>query len=190
MRHNNIRDFETNLLRKVYYDVEVEPHLQPLEGEETLGLRGDEVRPDIRARSLWRRCQNAFFDVRVTNTNTPCQANLSSEQIYKQHENEKKRQYNDRIMNVEHGTFTPLIFSVNGGAGPEATKFHKHIADLISRKTSDPYSKVMAWIRCKLSFIILRACLTCVRGSRPQKIENSAAVASDISFAHDEARIN
>ena len=30
MRHNNIRNFEVNLLHKVYNDVETEPSLQPL----------------------------------------------------------------------------------------------------------------------------------------------------------------
>ena len=33
---------------------------------------------------------------------------------FTKHEREKKRQYNNRIVNVEHGTFTPLVFSVNG----------------------------------------------------------------------------
>ena len=32
MRHNNIRDFEANLLRKICADVETEPPLQPLDG--------------------------------------------------------------------------------------------------------------------------------------------------------------
>ena len=52
MRHNNVRDFEANLLRKVCNDVELEPPLQPLTGEIATGLTGDEARPDIRAKSL------------------------------------------------------------------------------------------------------------------------------------------
>ena len=34
-------------------------------------------------------------------------------------------------MNVEHGTFNPLFFSLTGGEGLETCKFHKHIAQKI-----------------------------------------------------------
>ena len=29
-------------------------------------------------------------------------------------------------MNIEHGTFTPLVFSVSGRVGKEYSMFHKH----------------------------------------------------------------
>ena len=35
---------------------------------------------------------------------------------------EKKRKYNERVMQIEHGTFTPLVFSATGGMGREASK--------------------------------------------------------------------
>lgn len=190
MRHNNVRDFEANLLRKVCHDVEVEPPLQPLDGETATGLIGDEARPDIRAKSFWRPCQNAFFDIRVTNSNTASQAHLTAEQIFARHKGEKKRNYNDRVINIEHGTFTPLIFSISGGVGPEAAVFHKHIAERITEKSGDRYNKVMTWIRCKLSFIILRACLTCIRGSRQHKIPNATSVVEDFSFACGESQMD
>ena len=189
MRHNNIRDFEANLLRKICNDVEIEPALQPLEGENVTGLTGDEARPDIRARSLWRNGQNAFLDVRVTNVNCSSQANRLPAKIYAKHEDEKRRSYNQRIMQVEHGTFTPLVFSVNGGAGPECEKFHKHVAEKIAEKTGDRYEHIISWIRCKLSFIILRACLMCVRGSRPHNTRNETDVTADFMLACDDARL-
>jgi len=34
---------------------------------------------------------------------------------------EKKRMYEERVREVEHGTFTPLVFSCTGGTGPMAT---------------------------------------------------------------------
>ena len=189
MRHDNIRDYEAKLLRKVCNDVETEPHLQPLEGESVTGAAGDNARPDIRARGIWRRAQNGFFDVMVTNVFSSYQANSSTETIYARHESAKKRSYNDRIMNVEHGSFTPLVFSVNGGTGPEATRFHQHIAQLISEKTDEKYDKVLGWIRCKLSFLILRACLTCLRGSRPHGNKYADAVPEDITLASAEAQL-
>ena len=52
IRHNNIRDFEAILLRQERNDVETEPPLQPLEGENITVLTGDEARPDGRARGF------------------------------------------------------------------------------------------------------------------------------------------
>ena len=69
--------------------------------------------------------QNAYFDIRVTNANSTSQSNMSAAKIYAKHEAEKKCNYNQRIMQVEHGSFTPLVFSVNGGMAPECEKFHK-----------------------------------------------------------------
>ena len=46
-------------------------------------------------------------------------------------EKEKKRIYNERIMQVEHGTFTPLMMSATGGMGRESSKFYSRLSDLI-----------------------------------------------------------
>ena len=54
-------------------DVEVEPKLQKTENEGLNGLTGDSSRPDIRAHGVWKQGQNAFFDIRLTNTNAPSQ---------------------------------------------------------------------------------------------------------------------
>ena len=59
------------------------------------------------------------------------------EQLYIQHEREKKRTYNERILQVEKGSFTPLIFSTTGGMGPECARFHKRVAELISSKRGE-----------------------------------------------------
>ena len=123
MRHNNIRDFEDNLLGKIHNDVETEPELQPVTTEQFRGFRNDQSRPDIRARGVWRNVQNAYFDVRVTNVNSESQKHLQVKTILVKHEPEKKRNYNNRIMNVEHGTFTALVFSVLGAESPETSTF-------------------------------------------------------------------
>ena len=51
----------------------------------------------------------------------------------------KKRTYNNQIMYVEHGTFTPLVFSLTGGEGPETSMFHKNIAQKHSEKNEEKY---------------------------------------------------
>ena len=165
IRHNTIRDSEA------HKDVESEPELQPVEGELIDGLAGENARPDIRARGVWRPGQNAYFDIRVTNTNCRSQVNTDTMKTLEKHEREKKRQYNHRIMNIEHGTFTPLVFSVTGVMGKECSMFHKHMADKISTKSGEKYSDIMNVLKCKLSFLILRASLLCIRGSRTHKKE-------------------
>ena len=41
--------------------------------------------------------------------------------MYKDHGKSKKKEYNDRILEAEKGTFTPLVFSCCDGSGTEAT---------------------------------------------------------------------
>ena len=125
IRHDEIRNFNADLLKKVCYDVQVEPQLQPLNGEQVSNgsVTGDEARLDIRARGFWRSGQSAFFDICVTNTNADSARALSSGQIYRRHEQEKKRKYNDRVMNIEQGTFTPLAYSTSDGPGNECKTF-------------------------------------------------------------------
>ena len=44
--------------------------------------------------------------------------------IYRMHENEKKRLYSRRVLDIEHGTFTPLVFTTTGGMGNECLRYH------------------------------------------------------------------
>ena len=67
-----------------------------LEGEIITDLTGVNARPDVRARGFWREGQNAFFNVRITNTNSESPRHLTSEKIFTKHEREKKRQYNNK----------------------------------------------------------------------------------------------
>ena len=121
--HKRVRDFETQLLTEICNDVEIEPLLQPLEREIINGLTSVNAIRDVRARGFWREGQNAFFDVRSTNTNSESQRHLTSKKIFTKNEREKKRQCNNRIINIEHVTFTTLVFSVKGGMAKECLKF-------------------------------------------------------------------
>ena len=65
---------------------------------------------------------------------------LSTQSIFRKQETEKKRQYNQRIIDVEHGTFTPLVLGTNGGMGKEGHMFLKQLADRLANKQSEDYS--------------------------------------------------
>ena len=88
-------------------------------------------------------------------------------------------------MNVEHRTFTLLVFPLTGGEGPETSMFHKQIAQKITNKTEEKYEKVQALIRYKLFFVILRSVLLCIRRSR--SISKDSVVLDDVSLTYSAA---
>ena len=61
IRHNELRDFNAHLLKKVCSDVESEPALQPVLEDQTSSLTGDNARPDIRALGFWSAGQHSFL---------------------------------------------------------------------------------------------------------------------------------
>ena len=81
----------------------------------------DNARADVSARSIWNPLYRAFLDVRVYHSQTPSNRNLKTKpRMYSHHEEQKKRAYNARILEVDKGVFTPLVFSTSGGMGDEA----------------------------------------------------------------------
>ena len=91
---------------------------------------------NISAVSFWTRGQREFFDISVFALNARRKRNQWSWQnaSYETNEKEKKRQYNERVLQVENGTFTPLVFSTNGAMGRECIKFYQRLSELIAEK--------------------------------------------------------
>ena len=75
-------------------------------------------------------------------------------------------------MEVDQGTFTPLVFSIKGVMGHECEKFHKSLAEKIASKKGERYEEVMRYIRVKLSFLVQRAALLCLRGTRVRNVNS------------------
>ena len=88
-------------------------------------------------------------------------------------------------MNVEHDTFSPLMISVNGGMAEVCYKFHKFVAEKIANKSGCRYEKVLSIIKRKLSFLILRASLMCVRRSRSFTTHSGNHAVDDFAIAFD-----
>ena len=96
----------------------------------------------------------------------PSNRQQSPASTYRTHEKTKIRAYEQRVREVEHGSFTPLVMSLTGGCGNAATVFYKRLASLLAEKWDQPYSSTLAWMRCKLSFALLRSSIQCIRGAR------------------------
>ena len=86
---------------------------------------------------MQKQGQNAFFDIHLTNTYARPQKHLPVNAILKKHQKGKKRVYNSRILNLEHGTLTILVSSLTGREGPETPMFHMHIAQTIANKKGE-----------------------------------------------------
>ena len=152
-------------------DVEVEPVLQDITEEQLSrgSNRAQDARLDIRARGFWDPQSSAFFDVRVCHPNAESYKDQEPQQIYRIHENDKKRLYPRRVLDVEHGSFTPLVFTTTGGMGKECIRYHSRLAELIAAKKGEQYSQTISWIRARTSFLLLRSALVCLRGSRVKR---------------------
>ena len=167
-RHDRIRDLFTNLANETHNDVASEPHLVPLTGEQLNNQANlqDEARLDISIRSFWEDGKRAFFDIMVFNPFAPTHLRNTIDKAFDSCEKIKKKHYNQRVIQIEHGTFTPLIFTPYGGAGREADNFIKRLALKIANKKGIHNSIITNWLRTKLSFELMRAGLLCVRGTR------------------------
>ena len=75
----------------------------------------------------------------------------------KKHEAAKRRKYRQKIREVEHAYFVPLVFSCAGGAGVAATTVIRRLAGMLAESRELPYSLTVAW---------LRAAVMCIRVSR------------------------
>ena len=126
-----------NLLTEVRHEVQVEPTLQPISGEQFCQAS---LNTEERARLDIFIC--VVFGVAVVrkptlmlnfltpmHLSTNCLSNPPA--IYRRHEKMKKHSYEDRIHEVEHSSFTPLIFSATGVMAHEA---HKRLASLLSER--------------------------------------------------------
>ena len=56
---------------------------------------------------------------------------------YEINERKKKRQYNERILEVEYGSFTPLVMTALGSMGREASKFYSRLSESIAQKCKE-----------------------------------------------------
>ena len=167
--HNELRDITADLLTEVCHNVLVEPPLLPLNGESfhhRTAITEDNARVGIAMSDFWSSRQRSFLDVHVFNPFTSSYNKSPLNTCHRRNEMEKRRHYEERIRNVDHGTFTPLVFTTSGGTGPAASIFFKRLASMLAAKHQKPYAHVLGWIRCRLSFSLLRSSIICLRGAR------------------------
>ena len=146
---------------EIFHDAEIEPALLPLTGEQLHATANaqDEARLDISIDGFWQRGQRAFFDVRVFNPFVPSYRNEKLSTAFNANEREKNRNYTQIVIDIhiDHGSFTPLVFTPYSGSSRETEKFISVLASSIAEKLKIAISITTNWIRSKLSFALLRS---------------------------------
>ena len=170
LRHNEIRDLTATLLTEVCSDIQVKPYLQEISTETMTRITADIAgcaRLDIATNGGWGgRRERVFMDVRVFNLFAPSNRQTRLEKCFLKHEKEKKRAYEQRVREIGHASFVPLVMSATGGMAKEATNFYKRLASLFAEKWDQQYSNTLHWLRCLISFSLLRSAIQCIRRPR------------------------
>ena len=111
-------------------------------------LRDDGIRLDIAVDGFWGASrEREYLDIRVFNPFAVSTRHQSLSSMYRAQKNEKKRQCSERVREVEHASFTPLVLSATGGWAREASVFYKRLASLLADKWYQPYSSTMNWLK-------------------------------------------
>ena len=103
---------------------------------------------------------------RITNLNRVSARNRTFASIYAALERQKNLEYEDRIVQIKKGNFTPFVMSSTGGLGPSANIFVQHITKRISAKRREPYSKIVCLLRDAFADCLARALFMNLRASR------------------------
>ena len=87
---------------------------------------------------------NEHSDVRILNHFAQTHLRQKLENSFSNNEKEKKRSYGQRVIDVEHGSFTPLIFSSHWGYRRETDRFFSVLAEKLSTKKDISYGETVA----------------------------------------------
>ena len=144
----------------------------PLTGEVLISSANssDKARLDVSARGFWQRGKRTFFDVRVLQSVCKESPQPETWHGFLEQWERQKATLQPAIIEVEHGSFSSLVFSSYGGNGREA---ERSLTELAQKKQMG-YSIVIHWLRVKLYFNLLRSAVLCLRGSRTTKHELNA----------------
>ena len=108
------------------------------------------------------RGQEDFLDIKVFDPNANRYLSATLQRCHEINEKEKKRNHNNRILQIELGTFTSLAFSTCGSRERECVKFYSKLAELLSDKRKESISLTVNWVRTKFCFGLLKSCLLCL----------------------------
>ena len=85
---------------------------------------------DVAARDFWTHGQKSCSDVNMLNPFAKSNQKFALASCFTHHERQKKRAYEQRVLEIENGPFTPLVFSTTDGMGRLASIFYSRLAKM------------------------------------------------------------
>ena len=83
---------------------------------------------------------------------------------------------------MENVTFTPLIFTTNGGMGQECQAFYGRGAKILAEKWDIDASQTTAWMTRRFSFALVRSTIMAIRGSRRWNAAQAPVAADEVEL--------
>ena len=99
------------------------------------------------------RLERIFIDVRVFNLFDSSNRATSLAASYRRHEQGKLE---ERVREVEHASFVPVVLSASGGYGKHANALFSRIASLLAEESNEPYAQNISLLGCCLGFGLVR----------------------------------
>ncbi len=177
------------MINPISNDVCIEPKLSGETLDNETANTDDREQLDIAENGLWGgqfKRSSAYLQSTCPNLRTP-----HCPHVTRNMKKWSKGHYEQRVHEVEHATFTPIVLSVTGD---EATHLFKRLAIGLAWKWDQPYSSTMSWLLCRITFSLLWSAIQCIRGAR-SSIGNTLRsmapmapvdlVASESKFAKD-----
>ena len=96
----------------------------------------------------------------------------------------KKVKYATRVLEVDQGSFTPLVFSCFGGMSRECSFFFKRMAEKLAEKRNLTVSETTYFVRVKINMSLIRSLVLCLRGSRSTRNHSASVADTDIVLAN------
>ena len=84
--------------------------------------------------------EQAYFDVRVFNPLATSNHQSAISTCFRSHDHEKRRIYEQRVCDVERGSFIPLFFSALGDVSRPTEITYKRLASLLATKRDQHYN--------------------------------------------------
>ena len=100
---------------------------------------------------------------------------------------ERRVKYAVRVIEVEHGSFTPLVFSCFGGMSRECSSFYKILAELLAEKRNIRTSEALCFVRTKISFSLTKSMVLCIRGFRSIRTVATSVSDTDVKLVNSES---
>jgi len=134
-------------------------------------------------RGFWSVGSECIFDIRNTNTESRTHRNKdpTKAKVLQAQEKEKRGKY-EGACHEQRKDFTPLVYSIDGMAGPATRAAEKRMASRLAWKRKREYSEMVGYIKTRMALAVVWSNSLMWRGSRTRRrahlgsIENGGAM--------------